>query len=72
VLLTREIEGRREKMETNKSCSREQIDKYKNGGLKAIVEQLQSCDYECIGGPLANNVAFIALTELAEETNRTQ
>lgn len=34
--------------------------------LKAIVEQLESCGYECEGGPLELNTAFIALKELAE------
>jgi hypothetical protein len=47
--------------------ARKQIGEYKNKGLKAIVEQLKFCDYECIGGPMINNVAFIALEELAEE-----
>lgn len=34
--------------------------------LKAIVEKLKSCGYECVAGPLENNVAFIELEELAE------
>lgn len=34
--------------------------------LKAIVEQLKSCGYECEGGYLENNTAFIELEELAE------
>lgn len=35
--------------------------------LKQIVEQLESCNYECEAGPLVNNVAFIALKEKAKE-----
>ena len=35
--------------------------------LSKIVEQLEKCDYECIGGPLKNNTAFIALKRLAEK-----
>ena len=33
--------------------------------LKAIVEQLRLCEYECEGGPLILNTAFLALAELA-------
>ncbi len=33
--------------------------------LQKIVDQLARCDYEAIGGPLKNNVAFIALTRMA-------
>jgi len=44
-----------------------QVDDYKKKGLKAIVEQLEFCGYECEGGILINNVAFIALKEIAEE-----
>jgi hypothetical protein len=47
--------------------ARNKIDEFKSKGLKAIVEQLKSCGYECIGGPMINNVAFIALEELAQE-----
>ncbi len=32
--------------------------------LTAIVEQLEYCEYECEGGPLKMNVAFIALKEM--------
>ena len=32
--------------------------------IKKIVEQLESCNYECEGGFLKNNVAFIALKEM--------
>lgn len=35
--------------------------------LKEIVEQLELCGYECEGGKLENNVAFIALKKLAEQ-----
>lgn len=34
--------------------------------LKEIVEQLEWCGYECQGGPLVNNIAFIALKEMAK------
>ena len=33
--------------------------------LKGIVEQLESCNYECEAGPLERNTAFLALRELA-------
>jgi hypothetical protein len=57
-------------MSENKiNVTRNQIDGFKSKGLKAIVEQLTSCGYECIGGPMINNVAFIALEELAQEKN---
>lgn len=36
--------------------------------LKAIVEQLESCGFECEGGPLRLNTAFIALKEIAGES----
>jgi hypothetical protein len=32
--------------------------------LAEIVKQLESCNYECEAGPLANNVAFIALKNM--------
>lgn len=35
--------------------------------LKEIVEQLESCGYECVAGKLENNVAFIELKRLAEQ-----
>lgn len=34
--------------------------------LKEIIEQLESCKFECQAGPLENNTAFIALKEYAE------
>ncbi len=35
--------------------------------LDKIVEQLESSGYESEGGPLANDVAFVALKRLAEK-----
>lgn len=35
--------------------------------IKEIVEQLESCGYECEGGKLENNVAFQELKKLAEQ-----
>jgi hypothetical protein len=32
--------------------------------LEEIVEQLESCNYECEGGSLKNNVAFIKLKKM--------
>jgi len=37
--------------------------------LKGIVEQLRFCEYECKGGPLVLNTAFVALEELANLTS---
>lgn len=34
--------------------------------LKKIITQLESCNYECQGGILTNNVAFMALKKLSE------
>lgn len=34
--------------------------------LKEIVEQLESCGYECEAGKLEFNVAFIALKKMAK------
>lgn len=36
--------------------------------IKEIVEQLKSCGYECQAGPLENNVAFIELEKLAQDS----
>lgn len=36
--------------------------------LSEIVQQLRSCQYECEAGSLDNNVAFIALVEMANES----
>jgi len=33
--------------------------------LLEIVNQLKKCKYTCQGGPLENNIAFIALEEIA-------
>jgi len=46
--------------------SRKMINEYKENPKKAI-EQLEFCGYECEGGVMANNVAFIALKELVME-----
>ena len=35
--------------------------------LKEIVEQLESCNFECNGGNISNNVAFIELKNMANE-----
>ena len=39
--------------------------------LKEIVTQLRACGYECVAGPIENNVAFIELERLASETEPT-
>ena len=39
--------------------------------IKEIVEQLESCKYKCEGGFLENNVAFIALQEMAKRRYMT-
>jgi len=51
------------------STSRKMINKFKNNPTKAI-EQLEFCGYECQGGVMVNNVAFIALKELILEEER--
>jgi len=39
--------------------------------LTEIVNQLKSCGFQCEGGPLENNVAFIELDKMAKtEQNR--
>jgi hypothetical protein len=48
---------------------RELIDDYK-WDLQKIVAQLESCDYSCEAGVLVNNVAFVALKEMAEDLDR--
>ena len=48
-----------------------EINTYKIAGLKKIVEQLQSCNYENEAGCLKNNVAFIALEEMSEDIYET-
>jgi hypothetical protein len=49
--------------------TREMIDTYK-ASLKKIVEHLKSYECQCNARPLFNNVAFIALQELADEQDR--
>jgi len=51
------------------TTSRIKIDEFKNNPAKAI-EQLEFCGYECQGGIMINNVAFIALKELILEEER--
>lgn len=59
-----------------KTESEKQIDKYLEGtegylsgnvstALGKIVKQLEICEYECQGGCLKNNIAFLALKKLA-------
>lgn len=36
-------------------------------GLNKIILQLESCNFECKGGKLENNEAFIELKKLAEQ-----
>ena len=48
-----------------------EIDKYLENmtvkeSLKKIIRQLEFCNYECRGGILQNNVAFMALKKLSE------
>ena len=45
------------------STSRIKINEYKNNP-KSAIKQLEFCEYECEGGVLVNNVAFLALKEL--------
>jgi hypothetical protein len=40
-----------------------EMDKYDT--IQKIVEQLEKCNYECEGGFLKNNVAFLALKKMA-------
>jgi hypothetical protein len=41
-----------------------EMDKYDT--LRKIVDQLESCNYECEGGYLKNNVAFLSLKRMAK------
>jgi hypothetical protein len=46
-----------------------EIDKYLENmtikeSIQKIIKQLESCNYECQGGKLTNNVAFMALKKL--------
>jgi len=43
--------------------AREIIDEYKKNPKKCI-DQLESCNFECVGGSLELNVAWIALKEI--------
>jgi hypothetical protein len=47
--------------------SETEIEKYCS--IKQIVDQLESCNYESVGGPLVNNIAFIALKRIAYPIN---
>jgi hypothetical protein len=46
--------------------SRKIIDEYKKDAAKCI-KQIESCNFECTGGTLENNVAWIALKEILQE-----
>ncbi len=50
-------------IEVPKTSSEKAIDSYDS--IKKIVEQLEGCGYECEGGVLINNAAFIALKRMA-------
>ena len=43
-----------------------EMDKYDT--LQKIIEQLDKCDYNSIGGPLKNNIAYLALKRIADKT----
>ena len=43
--------------------------KYNTLKLKKIVAQLEKCNYECVGGSLEKNVAFIALKKMVDNEN---
>ena len=53
-------------IEVPKTASEKAIEKFDS--IKKIVVQLESCDYECEGGFLKNNVAFLSLKQMAEKT----
>jgi hypothetical protein len=53
-------------METFTPNVRKKVDEFK-GSPRDIVKQLEWCGYECEGGKLPNNVAFLALKELVSE-----
>ena len=50
-------------IEKPKTETEKAIEKFDS--IKKIVDQLESCNYECEGGFLKNNVAFTALKEMA-------
>ena len=45
--------------------SQEEIDMDKYDTLQKIVDQFEMSDYECEGGFLKNNIAFMALKKMA-------
>jgi len=47
----------------NEQTKKEALDKHRS--LSSIVEQLEQCEFECEGCTLKNNLAFIALKEMA-------
>ena len=47
--------------------TREEIEIDKYDTLKKIVTQLEMSDYECEGGYLKNNIAFLSLKRMAEK-----
>lgn len=49
--------------------TRAEIEMDKYDSLKKIVEQLEGCKYECEGGSLKTNTAFLKLKQLAESEN---
>lgn len=49
-------------IEVPKTETEKAIESYDS--IKKIVKQLESCNYECEGGYLKNNVAFLALKEM--------
>ena len=46
--------------------TREEIEMDKFDTIKKIVEQLEVCNYECEGGYLKNNIAFLALKRMVK------
>jgi len=44
-----------------------EIDMDKYDTLQKIVDQLESCKYECNGGELVNNIAFLKLKQMANK-----
>jgi hypothetical protein len=49
-----------------KSIEKTMVEVYKRAPQKCI-EQIEFCGYECQGGPLTNNVAWLAIKELIDE-----
>jgi hypothetical protein len=50
---------------------RSRIDEYKREPTE-IIQQIESCEYKCICGPLANNIAWLAAKELLIEGSKRQ